>query len=103
MTIVKVIKNDKEFVLEIKGHSGYADKGNDIVCSSISSMSLMLVEYLNRTYGIMEIDESDGSLYCKTRKIMDGHTLELLGAYSSMMKQLVEQYPNNVRYEVITK
>lgn len=39
-------KGDREFVVECKGHAGYANAGNDIVCAGISTLVQTLVSYL---------------------------------------------------------
>ncbi len=99
MTKVKLINND-EFILEITGHSGYANVGSDIVCSAISSMSTLLIEYLNKVYGniVFEVNEKYGYLYFKTRKIIDNHSEMLIMSYKEMIADLCEQYPSNVMF-----
>lgn len=37
--------------LEVRGHAGYAKKGNDIVCAAISALSLGLVHSLEALTG----------------------------------------------------
>lgn len=39
-------KGDNEFIVECRGHAGYADAGNDIVCAGISTLVQALVSYL---------------------------------------------------------
>lgn len=98
MTTVEMVNNDSQFFLKINGHSGYAEKGSDIVCASISSMSLMLVSYLDRVYGSIEFNEEDGELIYKTRKIIDNHSFILIETFKHFIEDLCEQYPRNVRY-----
>ena len=57
------IKKDK---LTIKGHSGYSEYGSDIVCASVSSMSIITINAIlkydseslkyNEEDGLLEID-----------------------------------------------
>lgn len=52
MTLVSYVLNDKKmFVyISVKGHSGYKRNGNDIVCSSISSIVNGTINFLEEEY-----------------------------------------------------
>ena len=40
MTIIKIVRNEQSIVeVEVKGHSGYAKHGQDIVCAAISALT----------------------------------------------------------------
>ncbi len=40
------------FGFDIKGHSGYAESGSDIVCASISSMAMLFVNMANDVFRV---------------------------------------------------
>ena len=49
--------------MEIKGHAGYADYGNDIVCSAISTACILtanLTEKIDLGYNLLDIVASEG-------------------------------------------
>lgn len=53
---------------EIKGHSGYADEGSDIICASVSSASYMAANTITEIIGEKaDIEVSDGYLRLITR------------------------------------
>jgi hypothetical protein len=50
MTTITIVKNsDDEYrMIESKGHAGYADYGEDIVCSAISVLTINTVNSIDR-------------------------------------------------------
>lgn len=54
MVTAKIVKNsDKYISFSCKGHSGYADSGEDIVCSAISMLTI------NTANSIMALTDSE--------------------------------------------
>ena len=68
--MIKVeIKNDE---ITIKGHSGYSVEGSDIVCASVSSISITTVNALiSIDEDCIEYVENDGYLNIKIKKHSD--------------------------------
>mgnify|MGYP000984429094 CR=1 FL=1 len=97
-----VDKHNIIYGFRIEGHSGYSDKGNDIVCASISTIAQM-VEIELKLYGINStIVKEDGFMvifvinteliytaqYCfKTAKIM--------------LNEIAIKYQDNVRFKEV--
>ena len=55
--------------ITIKGHSGYANDGFDIVCASVSSISITTVNaLLSLDEDCIEYEEKDGYLNIKIKK-----------------------------------
>lgn len=56
MTKIKIFKNRNGSIIkyEIKGHSGYAEHGKDILCSAISTLGQTALIALNEVCGIDE-------------------------------------------------
>ena len=78
--------------ITIKGHSGYAEEGSDIVCASVSSI---LITTVNALLSIDEdcivYEESDGYLNLKIKKhneVID----KLINNMINLLKELEEQY-----------
>ena len=99
--MIKVVikETDKINSVEISGHSGYDVHGKDIVCASVSSIILTVVNC------IMNIDNSsieyidDGDMVSIT-KINDNKTIDtLLDTMISILKDLENQYKENIKIE----
>lgn len=46
MTMIDIAKDGAEFSILCQGHAGYADAGNDIVCSAISMLIQALIAFM---------------------------------------------------------
>ncbi len=46
MTKIAYEEKGDNIFLQCKGHAGYADAGNDIVCAAISTLTQTLIRYL---------------------------------------------------------
>jgi len=97
MISVNVQKENKKYKkISILGHAMYADRGKDIVCSSVSSIVITTVN------GILTLNK--GSLsYMVGKKGMtidikneDDVTQLLIHNMVNLLKDLEKQYPNNV-------
>ena len=65
--MIKININKDE--ITIKGHSGYAEEGFDIVCASVSSISITTVNaLLSIDEDCIEYEEKDGYLNIKIKK-----------------------------------
>ena len=65
--MIKININKDE--ITIKGHSGYAEEGFDIVCASVSSISVTTVNaLLSIDEDCIEYEENDGYLNIKIKK-----------------------------------
>ena len=65
--MIKININKDE--ITIKGHSGYAEEGFDIVCASVSSISITTVNALLSIHeDCIEYEEKDGYLNIKIKK-----------------------------------
>lgn len=98
MIKVEVVKNSAKCdKIIISGHAMYADYGNDIVCSAVSSIVITTVN------GILALDSKS---LCYTQD-NDVFTIEvkndsdiyqtLLENMISLLKELECQYPTNVK------
>lgn len=82
----------KEDEITIKGHSGYAEEGSDIVCASVSSISITTVNSLLRIdEDCIEYEEKDGYLNIKIKKhneVID----KLIDNMIDLLKELEKKY-----------
>ena len=96
---VKYINN--EAVLAVKGHSGYKEMGEDIVCAAISTACIMtanLIDKLGLGYNIKDLICKDGyfKLQVNTQdKLVVGIMDNMLDTLDSLSKQ----YPKHVKFK----
>jgi len=93
MIKVKVNKNH----IEISGHAMYADKGNDIVCASASSIvitSVNIVEKLDKE--AISYIEKDG--YLKIDILKESKEVNIIiSNMIELLEELQEQYKKNIK------
>ena len=83
--------------ITIKGHSGYNVEGSDIVCASVSSISITTVNALiSIDEDCIEYTESDGYLNIKIKKHSDvidkliNNIINLLNELQNNYKKYIE-------------
>lgn len=96
-------KNGKITGFVSKGHSGYAARGQDIVCAGISALTyqtaLGIIEILklepsySEKDGFFSIDMSKTDLQGKEKEVS-----VLLESMRLVVAQISEQYPKNVKF-----
>ena len=88
---------------EVKGHSGYAPEGEDIVCAAVTSAVRLVECAVNDVLGLeasVKVKEQDASISLKLPSGL-GQTNEstcqtLLVALMVHLVQLAEEYPDNI-------
>ena len=57
---------------ELSGHAGYADEGQDIVCASVSALSIAACNGLDHFLSVVpKVQEGDGHLTCQLKGIQE--------------------------------
>lgn len=88
--------NIKEDEITIKGHSGYSEEGSDIVCASVSSISITTVNaLLSIDEDCIIYEEADGYLNIKIKKhseVID----KLINNMINLLTELEKQYKKNI-------
>ena len=88
---------------EVRGHSGYAQEGEDIVCAAVTSAVRLVECAVNDVLGLeasVKVKEQDASISLKLPSGL-GQTNEstcqtLLVALMVHFVQLAEEYPDNI-------
>ena len=88
---------------EVKGHSGYADEGSDIVCAAVTSAVRLCECAINDVLGLeasVKVRQKDASISLKLPGGL-GQTNEstcqtLLTALMVHFTELHEEYPENI-------
>ena len=97
MIKVEVVKEKdlykKVFII---GHAMYADYGKDIVCSAVSSIVTTTIN------GCIALDENSLSYEVNDKgvvisNIVEGNTQTLINNMVSLLKELEEKYPTNIK------
>ena len=82
--------------ITIKGHSGYSEVGSDIVCASVSSISITTVNaLLSIDEDCIIYEENDGYLNIKIKKhneVID----KLIDNMINLLNELEKQYKKNI-------
>ena len=97
MIKVEVVKEkDLYKKVSIIGHAMYADYGKDIVCSAVSSIVTTTIN------GCIALDENSLSYEVNDKgvvisNIVEGNTQTLINNMVSLLKELEEKYPTNIK------
>ena len=92
--MIKISVNEDE--ITISGHANYKEYGNDIVCASVSSISITTVNaLLSIDEDCIEYEENDGYLNIKIKK--HNETIDkLINNMINLLKELENNYKKNI-------
>ena len=98
ITIFK--KNEKIWAFQVKGHTGFAESGNDIVCSAISTATQMALVGLKEVLKLdVESDIKDG--YMQVKLLQDNAQAQaILCSMEKTLADTAKNYARNVKMEV---
>lgn len=98
MTTLEITQTKSNATFEIKGHSNFAPYGKDIVCASISTLVITMINICNFHNMVESYSVEDGRA-----KIVVKHRgkkqKELANLFEEMFKDISHQYPRN--FEVV--
>ena len=97
MTTITIIKSKNGEYKEVicSGHAGYAEAGEDIVCSAISMLvinTLNSLDCLTNTRVELQSDEADGLIDFKLAGVPDKGGILLLDSMVLGLQSVVEEY-----------
>ena len=87
----------------ISGHSGYAPEGSDIVCASVSSMTVMTINNITESFGLpaeVKVEEESVTIAC-TLLTEDEVGIKLVQGLYNELCILQGDYPKYIK--VITE
>lgn len=84
---------DDNVDIDIKGHAGYAKRGQDIVCSSVSSITYFFIHSVKRIEkdSIKHLQIKDGDVKIKLN--ISEKTKPLLEVFQLLLRDIIAQYP----------
>lgn len=85
--------------IEVKGHSGYATVGSDIVCAAISTLVQATYNYLEATSNDIDSESSDGYFKIIFKSDLNGPGESILSSFIEMAKDLESQYEKHIKVE----
>ena len=102
-TVVFRMEDDRITGFEARGHSGYAEAGEDIVCAAVTSAVRLVETTVNDVLGLaasVKVRESDASISLRLPGSL-GQTAEstcqaLLTGMMVYFAQLHDEYPENI-------
>ncbi|MBQ4071662.1 MAG: ribosomal-processing cysteine protease Prp [Clostridia bacterium] len=105
MTTITFYKTDGFYYgFEEKGHTGFEEAGNDVLCAALSSMTLLLINSIEVAYGCdvdYRIDEKTTDIRFITKSALPKFEKDekkqfavsgLIYAYFIQLMDLVEEY-----------
>ena len=95
MTLINI----KDKYIEVKGHSGYAPVGYDIVCAGISTLIEATYNYLEVTGNDVESELDDGYLKVVFKSELNDSGKSIVESFKGMAKDLESQYKDYIKVE----
>ncbi len=97
MVSVTILKDQKNLCrgFETKGHAGYADKGEDIVCAAVSVLTINTVNSLEQFTTdpfVLHSDEEAGLISVRFEKEPGEAAALLLSSYELGISGIAESY-----------
>ena len=82
---------------EVRGHSGYADEGSDIICSAVSSCAYMTANTATEIMGLSpEIEVKDGYMRLIFNDTEALKAKDILNGFRLHINALADEYPGYI-------
>ncbi len=92
--MIKVSKDNN--LITVKGHSGMAEYGKDIVCASVSSIIYTTINAIASIDSLaIEVTDDGKTMVIKLKKT-DETLLKLITNMLEMLKAVAKDYPKNL-------
>lgn len=104
--MVNIKFDPKNYELEITGHAGQAEKGEDIICSAVSMLFYTLADSLNKSEGmlkkhpVIKMDDGNGYIKCRPKKEYQGNISLIYWTILNGLELLAGEYKEFVSFEV---
>ena len=87
-------KGDEIVSFECKGHAGFAEAGQDIVCAAVSILTTTCANALETVAGVEpRVEASSGSMRLRLPENAGHDAQVILGAMRQGLRDLAEEYP----------
>ena len=102
-TVVFRMEDDRITGFEARGHSGYAEAGEDIVCAAVTSAVRLVEATVNDVLGLaasVKVREQDASIPLRLPggldEVTDSTCQSLMTGLMVYFAQLHDEYPDNI-------
>lgn len=95
MILVTVFENKSGFCgFRVKGHSGYAQKGSDIICSAVSALTVNTVNSIETfTSDRFQVkQDEDGYLECRFENALSEESTLLMNSMILGLQSIQQEY-----------
>jgi uncharacterized protein YsxB (DUF464 family) len=105
--MINITFNPKTFTLDITGHAEHGEKGEDIVCSAISTLFYTLGEALYESRAMMSEDivfsdeDGNGHLSCKPKAEYEANVSLIYWTILTGFELIEKNYKKNVILSVV--
>ncbi len=105
--MINITFNPKTFTLDVTGHAEHGKKGEDIVCSAISTLFYTLGEALYESREMMAEDivfsdeDGNGHLSCKPKAEYEGNIARTYWTILVGFDLVAKNYKKNVTLNVV--
>ena len=99
MTIAEFFRKNGELTgCKVKGHSGYAESGNDIVCASVSSAVMLTANLITEIFGYSaEISAVGDTVALKTDIPQDENLQKLYKGLVMQLEEISAEFKGNLK------
>lgn len=107
--MIEITFNAEELSLRVEGHAGQADKGQDIVCSAVSTLFWTLAKSLlcledTLTEGVkIEAESGAGEICCRPKDEYLANVSVIFWTILNGFEGVADTYPEYVKLNIIEK
>jgi hypothetical protein len=101
MTIAEFFKKDGEVIgFKVKGHSGYEDRGKDVVCASVSSAVMITANVITEVLGYKaDVSAYEDTITLKTNIKGDEKLQKLYEMLIAQLQHIALEFENNLKVQ----
>ncbi|WP_062308738.1 ribosomal-processing cysteine protease Prp [Alicyclobacillus sendaiensis] len=93
-----LLRHEGVLGFRVRGHAGYADPGNDIVCAAVSVLVYNFINSAERFADTpLEVRDRGDELSCRFPPSLNPRAKLLFDSMVFGIEQVAEQYPDHVR------
>lgn len=106
MVTISMTKTDNTLALKVEGHAGQAEKGQDIICASVSMLVYTVAQYVKWMYEqhqlkrmpLIELEEGNSQIVIKPKSEFMGKALHAFFVVSVGFDLLARNYSEYVTF-----
>jgi uncharacterized protein YsxB (DUF464 family) len=83
----------------ISGHAGYADRGHDVVCASVSSAVQLIINLLNEFDCEPKVNVGDNVIECRTTASINTASA-MLEQLKLHFEAILEEFPKTIKITI---